>query len=82
MDPYSLHKILLRAHDVPDTVPEFGKQQHAVICHFDYLTHCLMFPHSAANNIFQVSLPTGSWLGFNQWEEISGEREESLNISF
>ena len=36
MDPHSLSNILLRAYDVPDTVLQFGKQQHAVICHFDY----------------------------------------------
>lgn len=36
MDPHLLSNILLRVHDVSDDVLEFGKQQHAVICYFDY----------------------------------------------
>lgn len=73
MDPHSLSNILLRAHDVPDTVLQFGKQQHAVICHFDYTP---MLWYSPA--LLQATFFSGffaKWLlvrlqpmGGNQWE--------------
>lgn len=46
-----------------------NREEHAVICLIDYWPiHSLTFPNSAANSISQASLPTGFWLGWNQWE--------------